>query len=135
MEMTCNVCRAHDLGCRRHVIGSSDWLRTQTTTGENESADLQLESGLEDQTFGFGADANLPLLHFAGYPSAQVYRSGSTVVAIAIADFSRSQKLWVIREGGESGGEIVSSVELGTMNVEQVLIDGDRLLVIGQRLP
>jgi hypothetical protein len=95
------------------------------------------EPGLELQTFGAGiADQAGPLnaehLSMVAFPSPRVFRSGSTVIAIGNSDYSGTQKLWAIREGDEVPGEIAFDLELGQLWIEQVLVDGDRLLVIGE---
>ena len=64
-------------------------------------------------------------------PPARVFRSDSHLITIANSDAFGQQKLWGIREGGESGGEIAYETELGQIWVEKALIDGDRLLLIG----
>lgn len=64
-------------------------------------------------------------------PLARVFRSDSHLITIANSDAFGQQKLWGIREGGESGGEIAYETELGQIWVEEALIDGDRLLLIG----
>ena len=67
----------------------------------------------EYQTLGFSTDI-ADNLSIASYQPANVFRSGSTVVAIAGSNYSGTQKLWVIHEGGESGGEIASIVSSTT---------------------
>ncbi len=85
--MTCSVVEHTASDVAAMSLAAATGSVRQTAAGEDESTDLQLETGLKDRTPGLGADANLPIWCFAGYPSAQVYRSGSTVVAIANADF------------------------------------------------
>lgn len=66
-------------------------------------------------------------------PPARVFRSDSHLITIANSEAFGQQKLWGIREGGESGGEIAYETELGQIWVEKALIDGDRLLLIGDQ--
>ncbi len=39
----------------------------------------------------------------------------------------------MIREGGETGGEVEFDIDLGRIGIARVLIDGDRLLANGNR--
>ena len=98
-------------------------------TGDEDWFEITSNDDLIYQTLGPSLEA--AHLSFA-VPPTRVFRSGENVIAIANSDNFGQQKLWGIREGGEAGGEIAFEVELGQIWVEKVLIDGDRLLLIGE---
>lgn len=124
---------------------SVDCMRPEVTAVEGFSATVfDMNEGSSDGEWFEATSSDVldnPLLspsiepvHLSfAVPPARVFRSDSHLITIANSDAFGQQKLWGIREGGESGGEIAYETELGRIWVEKALIDGDRLLLIGDQ--
>lgn len=71
-------------------------------------------------------------LPFHWYPTPSlIQRAGSNLVLVS--EVSPGQQiLWGVREGGAAGAEISFHIDLGDLRVQQLLVDGNRLLVIGE---
>ncbi len=87
--MACNVRHGRKLRSRRYGVGLANG-----SVDDDQSTDSQVTTEPKDQTDISGITANSPISCFAAYPPTQVFRSGSTVVAIAPSDYSGTQKLW-----------------------------------------
>ena len=71
-------------------------------------------------------------LPFHWYPTPSlIQRAGSNLVLVSEVSPGQ-QVLWGVREGGAAGAEISFHIDLGDLRVQQLLVDGNRLLVIGE---
>lgn len=75
---------------------------------------------------------HLKLSWFA--PRTHFGRSGDTLAIVTGRDGSSLQQLTVIRETSPSQVEVLKQVNLADIAVDRLLLDGDRLLVIGQSI-